>query len=119
MRIDVMSAFENRAASRKWRGWALYRTAAYGGTGPIVERQLLSKKLRWRTLLCQIDLALRTSKILARHRDLEDAIASLERRREARVKERAEAKDSEEDANRRLTTTVQPALTNASAQCAV
>ncbi|MDH7794607.1 MULTISPECIES: hypothetical protein [unclassified Beijerinckia] len=56
------------------------------------------------------------SKILAQYSDLEDAIASLERRREAREKDWVEAKASEEDANQRLTTIVQPALTNASAQ---
>ncbi|WP_420132739.1 hypothetical protein [Rhodopseudomonas sp.] len=56
------------------------------------------------------------AKILAQRRDLDDAIASLKRRREARNAERIIAEDTFLSAERRLTEIVQPAIANSTAQ---
>lgn len=56
------------------------------------------------------------AKILAQRRDLDDAIASLERRREARDAERSSADGTIQAAERRLASIVQPAIANGTAQ---
>jgi hypothetical protein len=56
------------------------------------------------------------AKILAQRRDLDDAIASLERRREARDAERSRADGTIQAAERRLASIVQPAIANGTAQ---
>lgn len=56
------------------------------------------------------------AKILAQRADLEDAIGSLEQRREARDVERANALAAYQGAERRLTSVLQPATANSTAQ---
>jgi hypothetical protein len=56
------------------------------------------------------------AKILAQRQDLEDAIASLERRREARDAERSKALATVQATDRRLSAIVQPALANGAAR---
>ncbi|UGQ22254.1 hypothetical protein [Brucella anthropi] len=56
------------------------------------------------------------AKILAQRADLEDAIGSLEQRREARDAERANALVAYEVADRRLASILQPAAANSTAQ---
>lgn len=56
------------------------------------------------------------AKILAQRRDLDDAIASLERRREARDAERSSADGTVQAAEGRLASIVQPAIVNGAAQ---
>jgi hypothetical protein len=56
------------------------------------------------------------AKILAQRRDLDDAIASLERRREARDAERSSADGTVQAAERRLANFVQPTIANGTAQ---
>jgi hypothetical protein len=56
------------------------------------------------------------AKILAQRRDLDDAIASLERRREAREAERSSADSTFQAAERRLARIVQPTIANGTAQ---
>jgi hypothetical protein len=56
------------------------------------------------------------AKILAQRHDLDDAIASLERRREAREAERSSAALTFQAAERRLSGMVQPALANGTVQ---
>lgn len=56
------------------------------------------------------------AKILAQRNDLEDAIASLEGRREARDSERSTALATVQAAERRLSDIVQPAIANGTAQ---
>ena len=55
-------------------------------------------------------------KILAQRSDLNDAIASLERRREARDSEQSTANSAIQAAERRLANIVQPAIANGTAQ---
>lgn len=55
-------------------------------------------------------------KILAQRSDLDDAIASLERRREARDAERSTADSAIQAAERRLANIVQPAIANGTTQ---
>jgi hypothetical protein len=55
------------------------------------------------------------AKILAQRRDLDDAIASLKRRRQARDAERSSADDKIQAAERRLASIVQPAFANGTA----
>lgn len=56
------------------------------------------------------------AKILAQRADLEDAIGSLEQRRDARDTERANALAAYQDAERKLASISQPAVTNSAAQ---
>lgn len=56
------------------------------------------------------------AKILAQRADLEDAIGSLEQRREARDSERAVALAAYQEAERRLVSIMQPAAANSTAQ---
>lgn len=56
------------------------------------------------------------AKILAQRADLEDAIASLKQRREARDAERANAQTAYQDAERRLASILLPAAANSTAQ---
>lgn len=56
------------------------------------------------------------AKILAQRTDLEDAIISLEQRREVREAERANALAAYQDAERRLASILQPAAANTTAQ---